>query len=770
MKALLKLITTKEHAYNLLKIADLNDAKVLHKKHEEELTRNIIAGGGFSINFGGYGSFSNLGLGDNFHSKWYLDGSFNKQFSKVLVNIDNNIDKDLVKKITSFIEKNDGEIVTKDLCNLYITKSSSNSAKENSKHTFINVSVDELIRRFPLINPKPKKVTQKLSSSTKAAIKDLQKRDLNQIEKTIKDLLSNQEEIDSILSSVSVNEEGEIERGTHFKGTKPALSFTDLGLLKLLSISSDNSKGYEIRNSIREMDITVQEMPTIKGFNSLENLTITIINKNELIKKDLSSFGEFKSLKTLNIKLDKSVLDDLRPSWSGEDKKVVISSLDGLNAPNLEILNAIDLGISNIKALNDCKELLHISFDNNYELEDIDPIKNCSKLQILNLNKISVNTLIPLRELSSLEIISISDCNSLNNLKGLENLNLKITDININKENKDFDESSLSRLNSLVSIENLPKLKTKKLQIREVNISNLKGVESSNLLEELYINNTISLNDINALSDFKKLKKTEISSCPNIQDYSVLAELVSLETCFLGDRYSINEKAKDNKLDILPKKWPETLKFLRLSTSAICLGDLPKNLENIELNNCTNLKSLKELKLCSKLNESYSSGFYNENQINLSSCPSLINLEGLENKPHINKIFISPYITNLDAISDKDDLEIAINFEKFDGLEEISIISKDLCEGLSKLKNFKMSISKGYYAGEVEDISNISSLKNVESLDLDNFYIEDLNFITSMENLKYIRLQANELTRSLKKRVFDTEGQIAKLKMKILSS
>jgi len=124
----------------------------------------------------------------------------------------------------------------------------------------------------------------------------------------------------------------------------------------------------------------------------------------------------------------------------------------------------------------------------------------------------------------------------------------------------------------------------------------------------------------------------------------------------------------------------------------------------------------------------------------------------------------------LDAISDKDDLEIAINFEKFDGLEGISIISKDLCEGLSKLKNFKMSISKGYYAEEVEDISNISSLNNIESLDLDNLYIEDLNFITSMENLKYLRLQANELTRSLKKRVFDTEGQIAKLKMKILSS
>ena len=36
--------------------------------------------------------------------------------------------------------------------------------------------------------------------------------------------------------------------------------------------------------------------------------------------------------------------------------------------------------------------------------------------------------------------------------------------------------------------------------------------------------------------------------------------------------------------------------------------------------------------------------------------------------------------------------------------------------------------------------------------------------------LKFIRLKANDLTRDLKRRVFDTEGQIAKLKMKLIAS
>ena len=413
-----------------------------------------------------------------------------------------------------------------------------------------------------------------------------------------------------------------------------------------------------------------------------------------------------------------------------------------------------------------------LSLDENEELEDINSLMNFSKLKILNLNKTSVKTLEPLRELTSLEIISISDCDSLNNLEGLENLKLKIADININNENRDFDESTLSRLDSLVSIEHLPKLISEKLIIREVNISDLKGIETSNHLEELSIQNSSNLKFLGSLSELKKLKKIEINTCPEILDYTVLSELVSLETCLLGDRYSIlsSNEGKD-KQDILPEKWPEKLKYLRLSTSAISLGELPNNLQNIELMNSPKLKSLNQLKICLNLNKSYDgSPFYgDEGKIDLSSCPSLINLEGLENKPHLNKIVISPFITNLDAISEIDDLEITIKFEKIDGFDEVTKISKELSMALSKLKNFKMIIDKGWDAKQLEDISNISSLTNIESLDLDRIYLEDLVSCT-MENLKYIRLQGNDLTRDLKRRVFDTEGQIAKLKMKLLAS
>ena len=300
MKALLKLINTNEDATKLLKICKKNSNKILHKKHGQELNKSIISEGGFSINFGGYGSFSNLGLGDNFHTKWELAISEKKQFSKVLVSLDKSIDKELVKKISTFIEKNEGEIVTQEKCNLLVKNEKRKKLSKKPRwerdtaplendaniDEFIDVSIEELLIKFPSINPKPKKAT-KLSSETKENIKNLQKRDLEAIEKTIQNISSDQQEIDAILSGVDVNQEGEIERGTQFKGTKPALSYTDLGLLNLLSISEENSKGYEIRNSITKMDLTVQEIPIIKGFDALEHLTISIINEKELKTKNL---------------------------------------------------------------------------------------------------------------------------------------------------------------------------------------------------------------------------------------------------------------------------------------------------------------------------------------------------------------------------------------------------------------------------------------------------------------------------------------------------
>ena len=74
MKALLKLITTEDRAREILAICTRKGHALLHKNHQEPLTEAIISEGGFTVNFGGYGSYSRLGLGNNFGSKWEIEG------------------------------------------------------------------------------------------------------------------------------------------------------------------------------------------------------------------------------------------------------------------------------------------------------------------------------------------------------------------------------------------------------------------------------------------------------------------------------------------------------------------------------------------------------------------------------------------------------------------------------------------------------------------------------------------------------------------------
>jgi len=761
MNALFKLIKTSEDAHKLLKICEKNKCKILHNNHGVELNSNIINEGGFSKNFGGYGSYSKLGIGDNFYKKWGLKYPLPKNFSKVMASFEESIDNELVSKISNFISKNGGKIVHKDKCNLLIkNKNSSKKIEEKYAEGYIITYLDEFLRIFPSINLKPKKNTKKLSADVRLNIKNLQKRDLNIIEKTIKELQTTPNLIDDILNDVKVNIDGEIERGKDFKGTKPSLSYSDLGLLNLLSISKDNSKGCELRNSIKKLDLAVQEIPVLNGFDSLEHLTITINNKNELIKKDLTSFGEFRNLKKLIIKVD----SPLRPRYG--TKKVVIQSLDGLKAPKLEFLEANDLGLSNINSLITCKELLILSLDQNNNLEDISPLINNEKLQILYLNETSIETLNPLKNIFSLKQISISNCHYLTTLKGLENLSLKISNRTINDDNKydySYEASSLKKLKSLVSIEHLPKLTTPKLVIDETKISSLKGIERLQELKYLVIFNEKLLSDIRSIVELKNLKGIKLSWCPKIKDYSYISELKALSSC------SITSNANGGKLsgkvnkDILPKCWPETLNKLSLATNSSSLGKLPKNLTLISLEG-PNLKTVKELAECPNL--SYDSEF---SKFDLSACISLKNLEGLENKLHVNKIFISQFINNLDSLNDKEDLELTIYF-KFIQNKNYEI-SKELAKSLSKLKNFKLFIRTEFdIIGEKLDLSNIGSLKNVNSLDLDKSNIKDLSFISSMQNLNYVKLNTSNLTKELKRKVFETEGQIAKLKIKLLST
>ena len=67
MKSLLKFVTSEDRAHEMIEICANKGYLIQHKTHQERLTESIIKEGGFSVNFGGYGSYSRLGLGNNWN-------------------------------------------------------------------------------------------------------------------------------------------------------------------------------------------------------------------------------------------------------------------------------------------------------------------------------------------------------------------------------------------------------------------------------------------------------------------------------------------------------------------------------------------------------------------------------------------------------------------------------------------------------------------------------------------------------------------------------
>ena len=182
-----------------------------------------------------------------------------------------------------------------------------------------------------------------LSKEVKEILKKIKQRDLAIIEEGFNMLEENEQYLEDLLASVSVNNStGEIERGKDFKGSKPALIYSDMALFKLLSISRPNSLGEKLRKKIKKIEINVIGIPILNGFDNLEHLNITLTNDRAEFydehawPSDLGEFGKFKNLRFIKISLDRKVASNHRMLSMPEYTKSYVNSLNGLEAPLLE--------------------------------------------------------------------------------------------------------------------------------------------------------------------------------------------------------------------------------------------------------------------------------------------------------------------------------------------------------------------------------------------------------------------------------------------------
>jgi len=424
MKALLKFGTTEDRVRELVEICKKKGYVLQHKNHGEPLTEAIIKEGGFTVNFGGYGSYSRLGLGNNFGTKWEirgLDVPPSKGFTDVDVCFGAGVDSDKQAAVAEYVKKQGGSVsdTGKGDCDVCIVSSSDDNTQSlletmgamiDGAKGFIIVPIDEFLSVIPAIKkPRSKAApSAKLSDELKELQKKLQERDFDVIEGILESLKGKDADIDLLVQNVSIDPEtGELDRGSKFKGTGPALRFLDVALMGLLSIASDSSSAGQLRKSIRKLSFGVRRLPLLRGFTGLEDLEIEIDRVDDetdvIVLDDLSALGDLPSLTSLQIANDSGY----------EHEGIRIKTLNGLKAPRLKNLICSDIGLTDISALATCTELLSVDLSNNRELSELDALSAASSLQRLMLNGTAISSLHCLQGCSKIEEINLNDCENI---------------------------------------------------------------------------------------------------------------------------------------------------------------------------------------------------------------------------------------------------------------------------------------------------------------------------------------------------------------------
>ena len=754
MKALLKFGTTEDRARELVEICRKKGYLLQHKNHGEPLTEAIIKEGGFTVNFGGYGSYSRLGLGNNFGTKWEisgLDAPPSKGFTGVDVCFGAGVDSDKQTAVAEYVKKQGGSVsdTGKGDCDVCIVSSSDDNTQSlletmgamiDGAKGFIIVPIDEFLSVIPAIKkPRSKAApSAKLSDELKELQKKLQERDFDVIEGILDSLKGKDADIDLLVQNVSIDSEtGELDRGSKFKGTGPALRFLDVALMGLLSIASDSSSAGQLRQSIRKLSFGVRRLPLLRGFTGLEDLEIEIDRVDDetdvIVLDDLSALGDLPSLTSLRIANDSGY----------EHEGIRIKTLNGLKAPKLKKLNCSNIGLTDISGLAPCTELLSVDLSNNRELSKLDALSAASGLQSLMLNGTAISSLHCLQGCSKIEEINLNDCENIQSIGGLNSSSL---------QNLELRQLNLNDLNGIEALKGLSKLDLSGLH----RVTSLDPLAALGKLQELEVYNLTTLKSLPEMSSMKALRKFRARSCDELHDVTSLGTAPSLAEVSVEECKNV---AKG------PTAWPKSLTNLSLEKTHLKeIGNCPPTLSELSIRENPELETLSGLEGCKAIKIS-SWG------LDLSGCFALQSLNGLS-VPKLDEILIPETMTDLDFLADYPDAKITVvaGCGKQKGYSTIvDDIPAALGDALARLNITELCLRTDWGA-ELKKVSGIGRVPTLKSLDLSDCNVEDITSISALENLEVLKVQPRtELSKALGKATFDTKGQVDKLRLKLLA-
>lgn len=603
---------------------------------------------------------------------------------------------------------------------------------------FLSIDADEFLAVYPAIK-KPKAKTAKTSQLSEE-LKQLQNlltaHSNGMILLALKRLEGRDAVIDLLIQGVSVDPvTGELDRGPKFKGSGPAMEYLDLALTGLLSRAGENSAAAQIRASIKKLNFALKALPQLQGFGGLEDLEI-ILNRVDDEKQtetinDLHVFGSLPKLERLKIASE--------PGY--DHKSLRIKSLDGLEAPNLLELEASDIGLENILALNSCPRLRLIDVSKCPDLNDISMLKACSELETLRLNQTGVESLEALGDASKLTELNLVNCRSLKSLKGIHASSIETLELHA------------LNLANLDGLENLPALK--KLHLAGMHkLTDLAALSKLSRLEELELYNLTSVKALPCLDKLDNLNSVSIRSCNKLEDISALEALQALQ------KVCINEC---REIKTGPTQWPSNLRELVLEhTHLVELGACPKSLTEFSVANNPRLKNLDGIRGCEGI------GIHSWG-LDLSGCYKLENLDGLSIKK-LEAISIPETLGNLEGLQRYPGVAITVvagKGKKSGDRTVVQDIPPALGDALASLSLTHL-IVKTDWGAELNKITGIGLVTTLTSLDLSGCDLADISGIAGLNRLELLKVQPRtELSKSLGKATFDSKGQIDKLRLRV---
>ena len=403
---------------------------------------------------------------------------------------------------------------------------------------------------------------------------------------------------EGLLDGVEVNGAGELVVSSRFRGTQAAQPAFDALLIHQLSLALEGTPEAALRCAVRRLELACRALPHLRGFDGLESLAITLLPGT--VWADLSHWGPMPALQSLTL------------TASGtQDQTASLASLAGLKAPSLEVAGLRQLGLTSIEALSESSALRDVVLAFNpgvssiralvdsvacldtLDLEgcagvsDLSALKGSQALTTLKLKDCArVRSLQPLSASRELRTIDLEGCAGLASLEGLASDTLNPPRYSI---------FSLKGCAALTSLRGLPRLtdSTSALYLEEMPaLVSLEGIEAAASIELLAIDAT-GVTQLDALAPLNALTDVRVTDCKALQDVRALGALPALERVRL---YNCS------KLKQLPAVWGQALRHLEFTAGTFTsIGQLPADLEELEVRGVTSLKNLAGIETATSL-------------------------------------------------------------------------------------------------------------------------------------------------------------------------